>query len=636
LEDQLLEESLLKYLQPPIEIEKAIVDASIYYQFLNQKDLKKFLDNPDSYSGTVQELGNWMGIQEFMEMELGKPWSTLEKALFLLDHFTATISIDWMGLLSNDDVAKAVEILKKGLRANDGLSIWLASLDKKKKQAIYDATKIKLTGDDDPYKQFQVLSAGSVNAKKGGFFKIYKWVLEVESPQDLIYYFNTAKEEMENCVIMAIQRSPKYNWKVAMIMFLIYEGRLYTISNSERRLNIFNTSGARNPARWFDRAYEKVWIPVEMVFDDKRKDSRELAFPNTKTYRILEINEMLKGMPEFPYWLGIFIIRVIDMIESGRTILPVASNSMLLLEDLNSRTEAKNPVAANDFTTSASAYLEKKYGSQVTSIVLAKENLPDLIGTQKFTQDVIAYMRRGIFAKKVENMLYEDWQNQKQGVIDWWKDFIKSQPIDLLLSAFNKKLSKAVYYKFSMSKREEDGAINVDGEYFKELANLKAGDYPVVLKTRISACFTNNYYYHGYMASNPNDVEWSPLYENHIGTQCANCKELPWKRIAKITFTDYRQILELFNLKEADLPRQFAEHLHDENATYTGNSILDDTDPMDDIHDPWFREHPEDESPNLTVLIPLCNRCARKLLPDKYRKDVEWEERRKKERKGER
>ena len=98
----------------------------------------------------------------------------------------------------------------------------------------------------------------------------------------------------------------------------------------------------------------------------------------------------------------------------------------------------------------------------------------------------------------------------------------------------------------------------------------------------------------------------------------------------QLTFIDYRQFLEFFNLTEKDIPKAMVEHMHQENTLYVGNSILTDVDPIDTIRDPWFRNdrigcvYSPGWDPHLIINIPLCKRCLRKIRTEMKHENIKF------------
>ncbi len=578
--------SLIEYFNPKQEIIEAVDKLSLYYQLYEQESLNKWnnRENKNSLSGkSLDEFLRLVDIDEFIKFKDNIVGHIFLKARFLLDKFSNNFNVQLLKGLSNDESLLVTNIIKDGLESKNILEDWLKPLTQGEIEiAINDA----LTVDID--KKFQILKIEQIYEHKGdekkNNFKIYPYILDIESAAEMVHFLRI-QSDIKDCLILTLQRNNKYQWKSNFYLFFIYKGILYNIDNSDRRLNIYNTEGCRNPDRYLENKYDKIWLPIRVLSNKNKSNETNLIVKGAKVYKIDSLDNITKDFPETVYWLYIFIGRVINYINTEKIEIGVTINDNTKLLDYS-----KNKLVIE--RSGAGSYLEEIYASKCKDIVVQEKHLPNLIGTHKFIQDVVGYKKRELIADILSKAVKKDYKINSSKVYTAIRSFIKEYPINELLkeAALNKKYSYMHYAGFA--------DIHETGMRKNNIMRI-----------------TDNCLWQYTDKNNVINIAGN-LYSNYRKrTVCIYDKKFQWKKIINLDFIDYRQFIEFFKISEDEIPIQMKQHLHQQSKLYVGNSILDDTDPVDKIDDPWFKEKTNNNTggPLLRIAIPMCNRCLKKL-----------------------
>jgi hypothetical protein len=255
-------------------------------------------------------------------------------------------------------------------------------------------------------------------------------------------------------------------------------------------------------------------------------------------------------------------------------------------------------------------YLVDAYGKNCTEIILKKEEVPAILGSKKYIQDVLNYERKKRLALQIQKEVYDIYNQKKNEVKDWWKSLLKKYGVEyILMEALQEK-------EYTWRKYHQFADFYKPNPKYSCLTKNKIISKPDHWWTTLR---TTNAFHFG---------EWVDTEEYVSGgyykQYCCLC-DAKMKLKIKLDFIDYRQIMEFFNIKEKELHPMVRRHLHQASQMYIGNSILDDLDPFDGIADPWFvhddidkeKKNPErlfarEDAKSLKVIIPLSKRCYNK------------------------
>ena len=416
-------------------------------------------------------------------------------------------------------------------------------------------------------------------------------------------------------------RNKKYDFKPILYIILILENKLYVADFGERRLNLDNTAGQRNPTRFYEK-FDRVWLPLDIIFSDKKSKSKEIKLRNQTVFERGNLFLMFEKNPEFKVWLDMFTYRIIDYVKNPATKLKlgVTSHSVIrMVEDksekaLDKRIKIKfldKHDVSFESSDDAGSYLIKKYKSKVTSIVPSTDKFPMILGTQEFMEGVIKYRQRDNIAIIIQRLNYLDWKKNHNSVYKWFKKFVlEKDKIKLIRKALqDKEYSYMVFNTDAFAKKVK----------------------PHLGKKQIITYERHRWWYHDdqlQIVLHKSGL----LYMNGKNVNCIVCNKFQYSIDLTVQFDDYREILEFFEIEKSELLPEFINHLHQQNETYVGNSILDDTDPIDELTDFWFRKVYDKETfvvgktmfkntnqqwaegeAYIHILIPLCKRCHKKL-----------------------
>lgn len=620
--------NLRDYVPAPALMQDAVDDLLLYHQLRNQSGVKLYLKwkGKNYFKGTGAEWIAQSEMKELLELSQGKLWEPLIKAIYLTKNYSTEIDLNGFDALTLTRQTEVMDIIVRGMKAQKTVTEWLKPIAKKDTlDAIYDS--VQVTIGEGQHIQFQVLKLANIPSTpvEDGRVGMFDEVLEIDNPEVLIEALKHSTTPPQDQLILTFQRNKKYEFKQSVFMFLIWKNALYVIESSERRLNVDNTSGARRPDRYLERQFEHVWLPFNIIVDGKGKktESTMLAIRNQRIFKRGSLREIFENSPETNMWLQMLLLRVVDHIMMAPSIPEGITPHMAaakMLEDLS-----KQPIAERIKSRSqsdASSYLVKKYGSKITALTIQKSDLPAIIGTRQHVTDLIRFQQRQLEASQIEKALFADWKQNAARVIQDFKSFVRKQPItDVIQTALmNREYPIMVYSSF--------GGRSIGN---KTVQFTK----PTLTKTTVLELTDTHWgndepkrFFQMIWTDDEKLYRKGPRYIDEFRVTCQNCRTVMWKKVIVLTFQDYRQVCAFFNVKETDLPHEIIEHLHMQNDAYIGNSILDDVDPMDIINDPWFRKYyrthdskgkPYDEwtddPPKLEIIIPVCNRCIRKLTP---------------------
>lgn len=663
--------NITDYFNPSQEILSALEDTFILYQLQNQDVIEiynKWKDK-DYYKGDIYAYSEMINYQKYLKLNVGKPWEPLLRGIWLEERFSTMINFAKIALMSPEVQQELTQMAIKGIQGQYKIKSWLNDLDNSSREAVTDAAK--LTIGVGKYIKLQVLEIGEIDrpeVKSSGNFKIFNDILEIQHPEDLAMYLKH-KKDLTDCLIITFKRNLKYSFKLDVIMFLIFGNKLYTVDIGDRRLNQENTEGLRNPGRYVDRSSEGIWLPYWLLLDKnlERPNNLEtaLALPQSTVWKVGTVDELKKQYPSYIHWLTIVLFRLMDYILDEETVIEPAVTAKMALKMLEDKSKTIPYNLTFNSQASASSHLIKKLGSKITSIVPSKANIISIIGTQEYVTGVIDYERRRDFAKQLDKEVQKDWMENKEKSFEWFTKLVKSKDVEDLArrALLDGKYPRKYFHSFGggwinrthytpegdltviygkegsrWGYQKPDGTIeylkNPDGTYFRG-AKLEG-----VFNSKILSIIDHEpWWIYGENKSNQYVI---PTEENCFmkrnekryreKVKCSVCGKFEWTKILEIEFVDYRQLCAFFEISPDKIHPDIKIHLHKQTETYTGNSKLDDTDPCDDIDDPWFRGWTTNEMVDLKgnhktetrvgtrerllgIGIPLCGHCLRKLKP---------------------
>lgn len=627
-----------EFIFPSKEIKKAVEDLSIYYQFSNQSTVALYekWKGKNRFSGDFRDLIKLTEIRELFHLTFGKPWNELTCAIYLTAKYDDNVDMKNFHLLNKTNQMEVMELISKGQSAYQLISEWLAPLNNGEiLEAIHGAVKVSFG--NDIYSRFRVLKLGELksvpNEDKG--LKLFPDILEIDNPTALVNYFKTRNEPTPDSFILTFMRNKKYSFKPTIYMFVIWHNEFYLIDNGDGRLNLDNTAGARRPDKYIENLKTNVFLPFDILLGEKKfSESKSITSRDQTIFKRGNLFEIFEKSPEIRIWIEMFIYRILDYISNPSAKIPLGVTTFDVMKALEDKSGGKVETRVNIYKdknkyresfasiADASSYLLKKFESKITSIVPVDSQLPLVVGERSYIENLIKYQKRNELAIVLKKELYADFRKNHKRVYRWFKTFVLSHDVRAIakLALQDKKYS---YMEYGTNEIKE-------GSWKYKPKLTKRG-----VLIMIEDDDAENWSRYVYWDDDPLQIIWTydgylllPDEKGRYGKKrhmCKICKKFQWVNLIRINFRDYRQICEFFNVKENVLAKEFVEHFHYQNEIYTGNSITQDTDPLDDIADPWFRREPDPwrtsvivngyspRMPNLDIVIPLCVRCTKQL-----------------------
>lgn len=698
------------YVLAPPEIVKAVEDLFGLFQLQNQYHMEAYdkWKGKNWFKGSFAEYFAKEEMEEVITLSEHKPWQTLVRAIYLTENVKGELSrgrlsgrsiyvpVANVGSMTKEERAEMFEMVAAGIDGYNRVSEWLAPINKENiLEAVYDAVKVRVGVEG--YVQFHVMKMGAVTTAPGTDLQVFDQILEIDNPEALVEYLKSLKDPPPQSIILTFVRNAKRGWKPNIFLFFLWRGTVYILDAGDRRLNLDNTAGDRNPDRYIERKFEHVWLPFDVLLGKSRPSkAASMVLRDQKVFMRGSLSKIFEKHPEIGAWMQLFMYNVADYIqeaEKKKAIPEGVSTATVLkaLEDKSAPVVVHERVKTGKYSSSfessgdASSYLVRKYGEQVKAIVPAGVHLPTVLGDRKYVENVVAFKQRENIAAAIEKLVWADWSANHERVYKWWAEFVKSKDVRGLVakSIENRKT------EYPVRVHPDFGGIWVGGKSFEsmepattkaELKKKHAIVEPTVVKTpvvtiahgsaadeedplTVTVTKTGRLFehvpHHAFCNHGWTDTDgkelfctrekghrgWSHWYRRYdlsrttsVRVKCALCGKDPWNSVVDLYFNDWLQLSAFFGVGESELPKEMVEHFHQQNETYVGNSILEDTDPADLIRDPWFRKTSEttrrdeltmvDEKvglevssgakPHLVIRIPLCTGCFKDNVPVSY------------------
>jgi hypothetical protein len=622
--------SLNQFIYPPREIRKSIEDLLKYYQLQNQKSVflyEKWKDR-ENFSGTMNDYDKVQQMKELYKVANGKAWEPLLQIIILIDEYTEQFNFENFAKLNESQKRDVIQIISNGQIAHQKIKKWIEPINHHNVLAsVYSAMKIKIG--NETFDQFQVLKFADIKTipNKNNSLGIFPELLEIDDPPALVQYFKLQKEAIHECIILAFMRG-KSAHKPTIYLFMIWNNGFYVISMSDKRMNLENTAGERNPDKYKERIFGDVWLPLEIFFGQKKiSETSEIVVRSQKIFKRGKMSKIFQDEPESKAWLDMFSYKIIDYLTYQRNEIQkgfIPKDIIKMLPDkskqkIETRVKILERHSSFESMNDASSYLVKKYGESITSVVPAESDYPVIIGTKNFIEGVVKFKQRIKIADTVERRNYKDFRKNSKKVYNEFRIFVRKHDLVkiLELALLDKEYGYMEYPYFStryIGKYPHGKDVHIKKPTIFREKILRIDD-PDDWETRSWT-----------WESNPLEILWTKHNKPIYNQPCATCNKFKHKKIISIKFKDFRQICEFFNIKKEELPIEFVEHFHRQKESYVGNSILDDVDPMDEIMDFWFRKvikhqlgyykntknYLVDGDPYFNIRIPICKRCFKK------------------------
>jgi len=405
------------------------------------------------------------------------------------------------------------------------------------------------------------------------------------------------------------------------------------------------SNGTPGDDAWLDKKYEKILLPVGLVLDFFSKENESTEIINKKHLDFIPIGKFDDCSPYTIIWLHGFIdlctgcfknpkfFKDISTAVSPEFVLSVLPEEISQLPaiyqgnlpTINEAVTAWSPEEVEVDTPKT--YLE----TMIPKTSLENIALPKgLLTSYEQIRRGAVFEKRKVAANLLAESLKKDFLDNYKKVHGEIKDFVLSRDKCKYISKAlqNDSYACTSYVQFHACADYPDGHSRVE-----KVPILFGWDIKNALRRSLISPVRQNYtpYYHH------DEVKLSD--QKIYGTQhfCDYCNSAKVLFRFALSFSDYSQFRDFYDVsekEEAILPEQFKKYLNQSLTEYTGNSILNDVDPVSLIRNPWWMDSIQDWSeegyarsqnnhPVFVVSFCTCGRCLKKLAPEIYaRKDI--------------
>jgi hypothetical protein len=600
---------LSQYFSPSAEVIEAVQSLEVLFQTRNSGPIATWLSFKETKRGTFTHASyDAMSLLEKFEAVSGKPWEYLYKALKLISlNSLSKVDLDDLEGTTPEIQVEYFKLLQSYLVNKPKLKDWLKDLPDTVEHAIQDALELSFV----PW-NFTVMGWYSATYKPGPI-SMCNAIMEVKDLQEYAEMLPSVYQDQSFSFVYARNREYFLN----LYCILVYEGTLYCIDNDERRLNLKNTAGMRDPDRHFRNKYHHCVLPFDKMMAPY---DNSLPSVNGNFLRSIPISE---EDADVQVWAEIFMYRCIDHVRRNKE-LPqgVTAKGAYLL------TSEKEQLVKSSSTINTA--VEEAFPNTADNLpVVIPESLPVIVAPREYYRDLVIYEHKKKEAERLQEAVDKDFAEHKAEVLSWISNFLDKQDLQKLLSkGFEDK-------PYGLSALQEDlppgsvfgGTDYLNPENFKQNSAAANRISPYILKYEPFMESGRGSWDGIYFHLNPHRISekgTDRAYTRDGKCQpCSCCNQYKTTTAYRLFFHHFAQMEEFFGPME-DAPWQLKKFLNQQHLRYTGNSILDDTDPVDNVLNKWFRKevathfggsstYDRHSAKCLVVRVGLCNKCVKKL-----------------------
>ena len=637
--------SLKEFVYPPDDIRQSVSDLEMYWQLSNQAGVKlytKWQGKQWFILHSFRELHDYIETKELFDLTTGKTWGTLISAIDLVARYSTNVSMVGFNKLAKEYQLEILDIITKGQDAYEKLSKWLEPINKKEcVQAIHDC--IKVTIGNRHFDQINILKLTDTQSisTPDDTIGLYPSVLEIDSPQALIEYFRLTKKPLLDTVFITFSKDQRYNNIPHIYLYLLYRNKFYVLNMDEQNLNQSWATGLRSPDRydhWYH--FNNIWLPFKMILkSDKKTESTEIELRNKKVFKHSLLADIFQQKPEAKVWIDMFIYRILDFLKNENNAIPLGITPEEALvpmleykevKELQTKIPLKHVGYDGEVETMGesfgsdgdpTSYLLKKYASKMTSVIPSIKKVPMMLATKEHIENVILFEQRKLVAEQLQKFVRDDFKKNHKKVYSWFHKIVKSSVSKKIIEKALEDNEYSFHYFGKFPKEDRKYGVSVNGITVKLTGrskiqkrkllivyNLREDDLPFVENDDLN------------MIMSKSKTLYS-VYPKHA--LCNLCEEYTCTFIIRLSFIDYLQICEFFNIKEEELPKEYIEHFHYQNTTASDHHLVHDADPVCMVTDPYFRDREtsrqvvilndsRDTNPEINVFYFSCKRCFKK------------------------
>lgn len=639
--------SLKEFVFPPDDIRNAVSDLEIYWQLSNQAGVKLY----QKWQGkkwfklhTLKELHDYIETKELFDLATGKTWGTLISAIDLVKRYSSNVSMVGFNKLKHEHKLEILDIITKGQDAYEKLSKWLEPINKEKCiEAIHDCTKVTIG--NRKYDQINILKLTDTKSisSDNDTIGLYPSVLEIDHPQALIEYFRLNKNKIHDTLFVTFSKDERYNNIPHIYLYLLYKNKFYVLNMDEQNLNQSWSTGLRTPDRydhWYH--FNNIWLPFkEILKSDKKTTSTDIELRTKKVFKHRLLDDIFEKNPEAKVWIDMFLYRVLDFLKNDKNRIPLGVTPEQTLVPMleykgvkelqikvplkNVGYEGKIEPMGDSFASSGdpTSYLMKKYASKLTSVVPSIKKVPMMLAPKEHIENVVLFEQRKLVARQLQKLVRDDFKKNHKKVYSWFHRLVKSSNTkDVIEKAL---LDKEYSFHYYGNFKDFDGKPLeyeiVNGMKVNLIGNNR------IQKRKLLVVYNLKEHHTPFVENDELNIIMSrskTFYSKYPKRELCNfCKKFTWFYLIRLSFIDYLQICEFFNLKEEELPKQYVEHFHYQNTTSSDHHLIDDDDPVCMVTDPYFRDKETDgsgvifndrrsDNPEMNIFYFACKRCYKK------------------------
>lgn len=465
--------------------------------------------------------------------------------------------------------------------------------------------------------------------KNGSSLKLNDNIFYTYDPKQIIAMAHEAKPG-----IYIIANVPQDKLvEVSFYILFITEGDAYLIDHGKHsyRVQFYRTSsrGESGENRWLGRKYEYTYLPIDEVatfFEKSSADKAVTLHEGTFSFRV--IASLANCAPEVILWTRVFIDECIHRFihtDILKEITPAVSAEFVQIEGSAKPDQSNLPavykeslpvIKSLDWSTTktstedtAPAHALEPFIRSLPASVIKLES-PQLTSFKQ-VEAALIYEKRRREAANLQKQLDDGYEKNNEEVFQRVRDFVETRMVSrgdyyFLKALQNKSYSTREYSKFCQGVKKE-GAVR-KYQILYTLLKSERIHTPQIHMYGGYRKYSNDTIY-----IDPNNRCW-PAGKYRGKPYCVLCDfHSSYENI--LHFTDILQFKEFFEVTDEELKNLPSElsFLNPARSQYTGNSILDDVDPVALIRNPWWAIDRSGSESEIQVKFLLCKRCQKRL-----------------------
>ena len=433
------------------------------------------------------------------------------------------------------------------------------------------------------------------------------------------------------------------------ILFRFTKGA-YLVENAKhsyREQHYRNKSdGTDGEDAWLYKKYDTDYLPVDVVlsFFENKSDGKDITLPGTEqSFRTL--GKLSETTSYNILWMHAFIDKCMQEFKAKKFEPSVAMSMEFVIPQLE-KDNSKVPALYQEHVPAiADINLDwAPYDVEVTDELATylEPHLPDsplnldilptgkLVPMEHLKRELV-YRKRMQESSELEEQLEKDFVKNFDKVMKRIDKFVRSKGnMEIVKKALlNKRYPMTRYAGFAESfdgdNLKFDEIQILHGYDLKENAEHFVG-YGAGRHKHI--VFPQDPYIQNHKRdfSEPREVVLSGAGQQLDKRTCVCCNKRNGRYFYNMQFLDYLQFEAFFKLTKTEInkmPQQFRDYLNQQRLVYNGNSILDDVDPLSEIHNPWWTDSIDQWGkltyknyhavPGFFIIWNLCKICKNKI-----------------------